>query len=86
MFKNSFFKSCGLSDNVEKYGTARHATDDSIIRRVRFACWIPTATNTHSEYVINFASQGQQPRERAPKLRLEVNCLSSFKFTQRDTA
>jgi hypothetical protein len=32
-------KSYRLWDNVEKYGTARQATDDNIIRRMRFACW-----------------------------------------------
>jgi hypothetical protein len=39
-------KSCRLWDNVEKYGTARQATDDNTIRRMRmrFACWITTAT------------------------------------------
>jgi hypothetical protein len=33
-----FQKSCRLWDNVEKYGRARQATDDNIIRRMRFAC------------------------------------------------
>jgi len=28
------------------------AADDSIIWRMRIACWIPKATDTHSEYVI----------------------------------
>ena len=28
------------------------ATDGNIIRRMRIACWITKATNTHSEYVI----------------------------------
>jgi hypothetical protein len=37
---------------VEKYGRARQATNDNIIRRMRFACWINNATDTHSEYVI----------------------------------
>jgi hypothetical protein len=37
---------------VEKYGTARQTTDDNIIRRMRFACWITKATDTHSEYVV----------------------------------
>jgi hypothetical protein len=36
---------------VEKYGTARQATDDNIIRRMRMACQITKTTNTHSEYV-----------------------------------
>ena len=37
---------------MEKYRRARQDTDDSIIRRVRFACSIPKATDTHSEYII----------------------------------
>ena len=44
-------KSFLLWDN-EKYGRARQATDDNVIRRMRFACWITKATDTHSEYVI----------------------------------
>jgi hypothetical protein len=39
----------------KKYGTARQATDDNIIRRMRFACWVTKATDTHSEYVIVYA-------------------------------
>jgi hypothetical protein len=31
---------------VERYDRARQTTDDSIIRRMRFARWIPEATNT----------------------------------------
>jgi hypothetical protein len=30
----------------------RQATDDNIIRRMRFGCWITKATDTHSEYLI----------------------------------
>ena len=53
MFSNFFsLKSCRLWDNVEKYGRARQATDDNIIRRMWFACWITKAIDTHSEYVI----------------------------------
>ena len=33
-------------------GTARQATDENIIKRMRFVCWITKATDTHSEYVI----------------------------------
>jgi hypothetical protein len=32
-----FWKSYGLWDNYEKYGTAGQATDDSTIQRMRFA-------------------------------------------------
>jgi len=44
-----FIKSCHLYDNVEKYGRDGLATRDSIIRRMRFACWITKATDTPSE-------------------------------------
>jgi len=37
---------------VEKYGRTRQATDDNILRRMRFACWIPKVRDPHSEYVI----------------------------------
>ena len=83
MFNNLFFfirKSCRLWDNVEKYGRARQATDDNIIRRMRIACCIPKATDTHSEYVILIAFPLQQWLcERSSILRLYVNCLSCYK-------
>jgi hypothetical protein len=51
---------------VEKYGTARQATDDNIIRRMRFACWIDKVTKSLSEYVILTVFPLQQwLRERA---------------------
>jgi len=37
---------------VEKYGRAGQTTDDNLIRRMRFACWVTNATNTHLEYVL----------------------------------
>ena len=40
-----FQKSCHLWDNVEKYGTAKQATDDNIIQNMHFACWINEATD-----------------------------------------
>jgi hypothetical protein len=59
---------------VEKYGRARQATDDNIIR---FACWITKATDTLSEYVILIAFPRQQwLRERATVVRYTyVTCL-----------
>jgi hypothetical protein len=60
MFNNFSRKSCRLWDNVEKYGTAGQATDDNIIRRMRFACWITKATDTYSEYVTLIAFPRQQ--------------------------
>ena len=42
-------KSCRFSDNVEKYARAEQVTVDNIMRRMRIACWITKATNTHSQ-------------------------------------
>jgi hypothetical protein len=49
-----------LWDNVEKCGTARQGTDDSIISRMCFACWITKATDALSEYVILIAFPRQK--------------------------
>jgi hypothetical protein len=48
-------KSCLLLDSMEKYCRTRQATDGSIIRRLCVECWVPKATDTHSEYVILIA-------------------------------
>ena len=64
---------------MEKYGRARQVTDDNIIRRMRSACWIIKATDTHSEYVqailITFPRK-EWFHERALMLRLNVYFLS----------
>jgi hypothetical protein len=84
VFSNIFppRKSCCLWDNIEKYSTARQVTDDNIIWRVRFACWIPKATNTHSQYVILIAFPRKQwLRERAWILRYTyIACLVELLF------
>ena len=79
MFNNFFFfrKSCRLLNNVEKYGKAGQVTYDDMILGMRIACWMPKATNTHSEYVIFIAFPLQQwLHERVSMLRLYVHCLS----------
>ena len=65
VFSNFFRKSCCLWDNLESYCRAGQDADDNITWRMRIACWIPKATNTHSEYVllIDFPLQ-QWLRER----------------------
>ena len=49
-----------------KYCTVRKATDDNIIRRMRIACWIPKATETHSEYVTLLPSRCNNGCTNAP--------------------
>jgi hypothetical protein len=70
-------KSCRLWNNVEKYCTAGQVTDDNIIRRMRVACWITKATNTHSDCLIVIAFPRQQRlRERASILcYMYIACL-----------
>jgi len=47
---NFFFrKSCRLWGNVEKY--CRAGRPQMAIWRMRFGCWIPKATSTHTEFV-----------------------------------
>ena len=47
------------------------------IWRMRIACWIPKAKNTHSQYVIlTVFSQQQLLQEHPSTLTLHVHCLS----------
>jgi hypothetical protein len=64
---------------VEKYGTAGQLTDDNIIRRMRFACWINKATDTHSEYVIFIAFPRQQWLRKSLSI-LRYTYISCFVF------
>jgi len=54
---------------VEKYYTAGQATDDNTTRRMRIACWITKATDTHthSEYVILTAFHANNVYANAPQ-------------------
>ena len=60
-FQWLFPKYCAVCEiNVKKYCRAGQATEDDIIRRMRFVYGITKATNTHSEYVILLAFPWQQ--------------------------
>jgi hypothetical protein len=77
MLNNFFPKIVSIMRCGKKYGTARQARGDIIIRHMRFACWIIKTTDTYSEYVICIAFLRQQwLRERASILRLYVHYLS----------
>jgi len=52
---------------------AGKATDDNIIRRMRFACWVTMATNVNSEYVAHYFSTVKLTRLY---VMLYVHCLS----------
>ena len=60
MFNNVFWTSCRLWDYVEKYCRDGQATNNSIILRMRIACWIPKVTQTQLVYVMLIAFSLQQ--------------------------
>ena len=53
--------------DVEKYGRGRQATDSNIIQRMRIACWMTKATDTHSEYVVLIFFHGSCGYANAPE-------------------
>ena len=62
---------------MEKRRTVIQSTHENVIHGMRYACWIPKATDTPSEYVIRIAFPCQNSlHESASTLRLHVNCLS----------
>jgi hypothetical protein len=69
--KTTFHVQYGFTKNLAIYEIMwktfcgdRQATDDRIIRLMRVACWITTATNTNSAYVPFF--QGKKGYAKAP--------------------
>ena len=57
---------------------AGEATDDTVTRRLRVACLISKATNTHSEYVI-LLLHGNSDYAMRPSVTLHVYCSSSVR-------
>ena len=59
---------------------ARYLSKNTVIRRMRFACWITQVYRyIHSEYVILIAfPQQQRLRERASLSRLYANCAACY--------
>ena len=82
LFPATFFqKSCRLWDE-NNYCIAGQDTDDTIIRRMRSACWLTTAahtrTHTHSEYIILLPFHGNNGYANAP--HYYVTCTRWFKY------
>jgi hypothetical protein len=73
---------------VEKYGGAREATDDNIIRRMRFACWMTldyqhklTVCNTYCFSTATVVTQKLHPVGFVHTLRL-IFSTSLFSIAQ----
>jgi len=79
---NSFF--FGVENRVINEilwkNTVELDTPQMTIRRMRIACWVAKATNTHSEYVMLIAFPLQQwSHERASMLRCTyIACIVPF--------
>jgi hypothetical protein len=70
---------------VGKCGATRPTTDDSIIKRMRFACWIIKVSDTHSEYALLIAFLLQQwLHERASMLRYSYIACNVFSCAQQN--
>jgi hypothetical protein len=62
----------------EKYDRARKATDDNIIQRMRFACWITKVTNIHSQSVMLLVFHVNPDFTNAPQYRVVRTLPSCF--------
>jgi hypothetical protein len=78
IFDNVFSQIVPLWDHVEKCGTAGQATDDNTIWRMRNACWIPEATDTHWECVIDWFSMATMVTRMRLNVTSYVHCLSCY--------
>jgi hypothetical protein len=67
---------------VEKYARDEQVTVGYIAWRMRFACWIYKATDTHSEYVIPIASPRQPLTRKCLNVALYVHCLFFSRVTE----
>jgi hypothetical protein len=85
MTRNVFPKIVPFMRCGKKHGTAREATDGgNIIRRMRSACCITKAKDTHSEYVILIAfPQLKWSRESVWMLRSYVRYLYCYTASPR---
>jgi hypothetical protein len=71
-----------LWDIVEKYGTARQATDNNVIRRMRFARWITKATATCRICNTYWSSMATMVTRTRLNVTLYVRCLSCRRLMQ----
>jgi hypothetical protein len=76
------------TDNVEKYGEAREATDRNIKRRMRFACWITTNKHIQTQRNMSYLllSHGNSNFANAPECyvtrTVSLLCLSKPVYFQ----
>jgi hypothetical protein len=74
------FENCAFCENVKKYGGAKQAIDDNIVRHMRFACWITEATDTFSVCNIYYLSTARIVTRMCLNITWHVYCLSCFRI------
>jgi len=75
IFNNFFFENRAVYKIMWR-NTEEQSRPQMTIWRMRITCWIPKATNTHSEYVILIAFPSQQwLHEHAAMLRYTYSTL-----------
>ena len=79
MFNNFFFQNHAVYE-IRWKNIVEPDRSQMTIWRMRIACWIPKATNTHSQYVILISFPLQQwLHDRASMLRYTyITCLAYF--------
>ena len=55
----SFFHKNSAHEIMQKNGVGRYVTDENIMWRMRFACWMTDSTNSHPEFLKLFVFQQQ---------------------------
>jgi hypothetical protein len=79
VFSNFFFENRAVYEIIWKNMVHTGGSQMTIWRR-RIACWIPTATNPHSEYVIRIAFRCKNGSTKARASMLgytDIACLAS---------
>ena len=67
---------------MEKYGGARQAANDNITLRMRIACWLTKAKDTHSKCgILNCFSTATMVVRNCVSIALYVHCLSCLKVS-----
>ena len=80
--------SCRIWDNVEKYCGAREPTDNNIIQRIRFACWVSRSARSHAHAKapanpyrrMHGHTRTQKNAKTRPNITSYVYCLSCLKI------
>jgi len=78
LFNTLFPKIVPFGGNVKRYGRTRLVTEENVMWRTRFTCWITKAADKHSEYLILIAFPRQQSLRERASITLYRHCHSRY--------